>query len=213
LQPWYRSWAERPTADFPGFLQFAAPDATLGRERGGGPVVEAGAISSPGRGLLEERNGSSAWLATHRVGATSIRGTVVTLQERSSLPPHAYPSAEESGGDRDRIARGSAPARRHRCVLDHRRTTTMRCLWAGPGACSALGARSKTPFRRPSSGHGATSPKFGLTGEYRLGAWLQSDPLHTSAPTKRASKIRDASPARIPSGEARYQGDVADQSQ
>jgi hypothetical protein len=35
-------------------------------------VVEAGADLEPRAGSMEERNGSSVRLATHRVGATSI---------------------------------------------------------------------------------------------------------------------------------------------
>jgi RNA polymerase sigma-70 factor (ECF subfamily) len=52
--------------------------------------------------------------------------------------------------------------------------------------------------------------KFGLTGEYRLGAWLNRI-LTNVCSDQRASIIRDLRLARIPSGEARYQGDVADQ--
>jgi RNA polymerase sigma factor (sigma-70 family) len=52
--------------------------------------------------------------------------------------------------------------------------------------------------------------KFGLTGEYRLGAWLNRI-LSNVCSDQRASNIRDLRLARIPSGEARYQGDVADQ--
>ena len=52
--------------------------------------------------------------------------------------------------------------------------------------------------------------KFGLTGEYRLGAWLNRI-LSNVCSDQRASITRDLRLARIPSGEARYQGDVADE--
>jgi RNA polymerase sigma factor (sigma-70 family) len=52
--------------------------------------------------------------------------------------------------------------------------------------------------------------KFGLTGEYRLGAWLNRI-LANVCSDQRTSLTRDLRLARIPSGEARYQGDVADQ--
>jgi RNA polymerase sigma factor (sigma-70 family) len=52
--------------------------------------------------------------------------------------------------------------------------------------------------------------KFGLTGEYRLGAWLNRI-LANVCSDQRASITRDLRLARIPSGEARYEGDVADQ--
>jgi len=51
--------------------------------------------------------------------------------------------------------------------------------------------------------------KFGLTGEYRLGAWLNRI-LTNVCSDQRASINRDLRLARI-SGEARYQADVADQ--
>ena len=173
-------------------------------------MVDAGADLEPRAGSLEERNGSSAWLlATHRVGATSIRGTVVTVQERSSLPPHAYPAAEESGGDRDRMLvgahlRGDTDAFSI-IVDDHYEVLVARArrmLGSGGQVEDAVQETFERALRNIS--------KFGLTGEYRLGAWLNRI-LANVCSDQRATLTRDLRLARLPSGEARYQGDVADQ--
>ena len=133
----------------------------------------------------------------------------MTVQERSSLPPHAYPPPEESGGERDRMLvgahlRGDTDAFSI-IVDDHYEVLVARArrmLGSGGQVEDAVQETFERALRNIS--------KFGLTGEYRLGAWLNRI-LANVCSDQRTSLTRDLRLARIPSGEARYQGDVADQ--
>ena len=133
----------------------------------------------------------------------------MTIQERSSLPPYAYPPTEEPGGERDRMLvgahlRGDTDAFSI-IVDDHYEvlvTRARRMLGSGGQVEDAVQETFERALRNIS--------KFGLTGEYRLGAWLNRI-LTNVCSDQRASVTRDLRLAKIPSGEARYQGDVADQ--
>lgn len=133
----------------------------------------------------------------------------MTIQDRVSLRRCAYPSRDESAGERDRLlveAHLRHDADAFAIIVDDHRAALLGQARRMLGPDEAAEDLVQETFVRALRG----LHRFGRTGDYRLGAWL-SQILKNVVHDHRARAAREFAVAQASAAEPRQEADVAEQ--